>query len=311
MNHVLIVGSMALDTLETPFGSAQEIVGGAGVYASAAASFFSPVRLVGVVGDDYPSEALEALRSRNVDLSGVQVVPGGRSFRWSGRYEYDMNSAQTLATDLGVFADFHPVLPPAYRAAQYVFLANITPSLQLSVLDQITAPRFVMADTMNFWIESSRDDLLQVLGRVDMMLLNDAELRQLTGTPNLVRASQEVLAMGPRYVMVKKGEYGATLVSSEFSINLPCYPLPDVVDPTGAGDSFAGGFIGYLARAGVTDEAHLRRATAVATVMASRCVEAFGVAGLIATRPEDISHRYAALKSMVELSALGASPIGP
>lgn len=304
MSHVLVVGSLALDTVETPFGSVQDAIGGAGIYASAAASFFSPVRLVGVVGDDYPLQALEFLESRHVDLSGVQVVSGGRSFRWSGRYQYDMNAAETLSTELGVFAGFRPVLPQSYRSAEYVFLANITPSLQLSVLDQVDAPRFVMADTMNFWIEGSRADLLAVLARVDMMLLNDAELRQLTGTPNLTRASQEVLAMGPSYVMVKKGEYGATLVSSEFSINLPCYPLPDVVDPTGAGDSFAGGFIGYLARAGVSDEVHMRRATAVATVMASRCVEKFGLAGLIATSPEDISHRYAALRSMVELSAL-------
>jgi len=285
MSHVLIVGSLALDSLETPFGAARDVIGGAGVYASTAASFFSPVQLVGIVGDDYPLEALEFLESRQVDLQGVQIVSGGQSFRWAGRYEYDMNAAETLSTELGVFADFHPVLPEAYRSAQYVFLANITPAVQLSVLEQVEAPAFVMADTMNFWIESSREDLLRVLARVDMMLLNDAEIRQLTGIPNLARASQEVLAMGPRYVMVKKGEYGATLVSGDFSINLPCYPLPDVVDPTGAGDSFA-----------------VRRATAIATVMASRCVEQFGLAGLVVTSAEDLAHRYALLRSMVELS---------
>jgi sugar/nucleoside kinase (ribokinase family) len=304
MNRVLVVGSMALDTVETPFGRADDIIGGAGVYASTSASYFSPVDLVGVVGDDYPPEGLSFLQARGVDIAGVQVIAGGRSFRWAGRYEHDMSSAETLDTQLGVFAGFAPLLPDGYRSAKYVFLANITPSVQLSVLDQVAEPDFVMADTMNFWITGARADLLRVLSRVNMVLLNDAEIRQLTGTPNLAKASQEVLRMGPSYVMVKKGEYGATLVSSDFSFNLPCYPLPDVVDPTGAGDTFAGGFIGYLARAGVTDETHMRHATAIATVMASRCVEQFGLTGLAATTREDISRRYAALRSMVELEAL-------
>jgi sugar/nucleoside kinase (ribokinase family) len=304
MNHVLVVGSLALDTLETPFGRVEDAIGGAGVYASSAASFFSPVDLVGVVGDDYPPSALELLRQRRVDVAGVEAVPGGKSFRWSGRYQYDMSAAETLDTQLGVFADFSPTLPDGFRDARYVFLANITPAVQLAVLDQVRAPAFVMADTMNFWIEGARDDLLRVLSRVDMMLLNDAEIRQLTGIPNLARAAHEVLAMGPKYVMVKKGEYGATLVSRESSFNLPCYPLPNVVDPTGAGDTFAGGFIGYLARLGDDGEGQMRCATAIATVMASRCVEAFGLEGLISTTPAEICERYAALRDMVEFGEL-------
>jgi sugar/nucleoside kinase (ribokinase family) len=304
MNRVLIVGSLALDSLQTPFGRVDDTVGGAGVYASTSASFFSPVDLVGVIGDDYPGEALDFLAQRQVDTRGVEIVPGGKSFRWAGRYEYDMNSAETLDTQLGVFGDFSPTLPADYMDADYVFLANITPAVQLAVLDQVRAPQFVMADTMNFWIEGAREDLLKLLARVDMMLLNDAEIRQLTGTPNLARAALQVLDMGPRYVMVKKGEYGATLVSRDFSFNLPCYPLPDVVDPTGAGDTFAGGFIGYLARMGDGTESHMRRATAIATVMASRTVEAFGLQGLAATTQEEISRRYAALKDMVEFEEL-------
>lgn len=304
MNRVLIVGSLALDTLETPFGRADNIVGGAGLYASTSASFFSPVNLVGVIGDDYPRTALEFLNRRHVDTAGVEVIPGGQSFRWAGRYEYDMNSAETLDTQLGVFGSFSPTLPASYGEAKYVFLANITPAVQLAVLDQVRNPHFVMADSMNFWIQGAREDLLKVLARVDLMLLNDAELRQLTGTPNLAKAALEVLDMGPRYVMVKKGEYGATLVSRDFSFNLPCYPLPDVVDPTGAGDTFAGGFIGYLARMGDGSEAQMRCATAVATVMASRTVEAFGLEGLAATTEDDICARYADLKGMVEFEHL-------
>ncbi|MEI6500793.1 MAG: PfkB family carbohydrate kinase, partial [Armatimonadota bacterium] len=283
-----------------------DILGGAALYASTAASFFAPVNVVGVVGDDYPVEALEFLRERGVDTTGVEVVTGGKSFRWAGRYEYDMNSAQTLDTQLGVFGDFSPKVPEAYQQASHVFLANITPSVQSAVLDQVDPGCFVMADTMNFWISSAREDLLKVLSRVDLMLLNDAEIRQLTGTPNLAKAAREVLAMGPRYVVIKKGEYGATLVSAEGSFTLPCYPLQAVLDPTGAGDTFAGGFVGYLAWTGSCEEQDLRQATAIGTVMASRVVESFGLESLAATTNEEIYARYFALKSMVHFEELPA-----
>ncbi len=305
MAEVLIVGSMALDTIETPFGRGEDIVGGAGVYSAIAASFFAPVNLIGVVGDDYPQESLDFLADRGISLDGVVVVPGGRTFRWAGRYQYDMSSAETLDTQLGVFADFDPRVPESYHHSRYVFLANILPSVQLAVIEQIGDGCFVIADTMNFWIERARDDLYKVLERVDLMLLNDSEARQLTGQPNLARAAEEVLKMGPRYVVIKKGEYGATLVSEAGgSFTLPCYPLQDVRDPTGAGDSFAGGFIGYLAWAGQCGDPDLRQATAIGTVMASRCVESFGLDTLAATTTRDIYDRYFALKRMVEFQEL-------
>lgn len=306
MSDIVIVGSLALDSIETPFGKVEDCIGGAGVYASTAASFFSKIGLVGVVGDDYPQESLEFLCSRGVDCAGVKIVEGGKTFRWAGKYEYDMNSAETLDTQLGVFGDFAPVVPEAYQGARYVFLANILPSVQLSVLDQVDAGCFVMADTMNFWIENAREDLLKVLSRVDLMLLNDGEIRQLTGTPNLAKAAQEILALGPRYVVIKKGEYGSTLVSEAGSFTLPCYPLQEVLDPTGAGDSFAGGFIGYLAWADRCEDPDLRQAMAIGTVMASRCVESFGLERLAGTSVEEIYERYFALKGMVEFQELPA-----
>ncbi|MBU0610686.1 MAG: sugar kinase [Armatimonadetes bacterium] len=305
MAEVLIVGSMALDTIETPFGRGENIVGGADVYSAIAASFFAPVNLIGVVGDDYPQESLDFLADRGISLDGVVVVPGGKTFRWAGRYQYDMSSAETLDTQLGVFADFAPRVPESYHHSRYVFLANILPSVQLAVIEQIGDGCFVIADTMNFWIERARDDLYKVLERVDLMLLNDSEARQLTGQPNLARAAEEILKMGPRYVVIKKGEYGATLVSEAGgSFTLPCYPLQDVRDPTGAGDSFAGGFIGYLAWAGQCGDPDLRQATAIGTVMASRCVESFGLDTLAATTTRDIYDRYFALKHMVEFQEL-------
>lgn len=306
MSEILVVGSLALDTVETPFGRVENALGGAALYASTAASFFAPVKVVGVVGEDYPVEALEYLRCRGVDTAGVETIPSGKSFRWSGRYEYDMNSAETLDTQLGVFADFAPEVPEDYRSPSHVFLANITPSVQLAVLDQVDPACFIMADTMNFWISSAREDLLKVLSRVDLMLLNDSEIRQLTGTPNLAKAAREVLAMGPRYVVIKKGEYGATLVSEEGSFTLPCYPLQEVLDPTGAGDTFAGGFVGYLAWSGSCEDPDLRQATAVGTVMASRVVESFSLDALAATTNDEIYARYFALKSMVNFEELPA-----
>ena len=303
---VLIVGSVALDSVETPFGKVERAIGGAGTYASVAASLLAPVRLVGIIGDDFPQDALDMLAARGVDLQGVERVAGGKSFHWSGRYHDDMNTRDTVATELNVFADFNPRLPEGYRETPYVFLANIQPSLQLSVLDQIKSPRFVMLDTMDLWIEGAREELLQLMGRVDLALMNDAEARQLTGTPNLAKAADEVLKLGPKYVVIKKGEYGASLVSAEGHFSLPCYPLPDVRDPTGAGDSFAGGLIGLMAWLGATDEVALRQALACGTVLASACVQDFSISALQRLTVDDLYERYEELRKMVEFDQLPA-----
>lgn len=302
-NNVLIVGSMALDTVETPFGRVEDAVGGAGVYAATAASLLTPVCLVGIIGDDFPEAALSDLEKRGVDLAGVQRVPGAQSFRWSGEYHYDMGEADTRDTQLNVLADFDPILPVAWQDCGFVFLANIQPSLQLKVLDQVNSPVLTMSDTMNFWIENARDDLLEVLSRVDVAAMNDAEIRQLTGQPNLARAAQEILQMGPQYLVLKKGEYGVSLVSAYGHFSLPCYPLPTVIDPTGAGDSFAGGFIGFLAWLGQVEEEHLRQALAIGTVTASACVEDFSVNGLRRLTVTHLYRRYEALREMVHFAA--------
>lgn len=301
---VLIVGSIALDSVETPFGKVERALGGAGTYAAVAASLLAPVRLVGIIGDDFPQDALDMLAERGVDLEGVARILGGKSFHWAGRYDYDMNVRETLATELNVFADFAPDLPEPYRATPYVFLANIQPRLQLAVLDQIASPRLVVCDTMDFWIEGAREELLQVLARVDIALMNDAEARQLTGRSNLARAAREVLEMGPRYVVIKQGEYGAALVSREAQFSLPCYPLPDVRDPTGAGDSFAGGLIGFMAWLDAEDETALRQALACGTVLASACVQDFSLRGLQGLTVETLYRRYEELRAMVEFCEL-------
>ncbi|NLO72973.1 MAG: sugar kinase [candidate division WS1 bacterium] len=301
MSDVLIVGSLALDSVTTPFGDREESWGGAALYSAAAASLLSPVHLVGVIGEDFPAAALEVLAARGVSLDGVQSVPGGKSFRWAGEYTYAMDAATTLDTQLNVFADFNPHVPTSARGAEFVFLANITPVLQLQVLDQMTSPRLVLCDTMNYWIENAREDLLRVLARVDGAAMNDAEVRQLTGTPNLCRAAAEILSLGPRFLLLKKGEYGASLITRQGHFALPSYPLPNVLDPTGAGDSFAGGFIGFLAWVGSTEEATLRQALAIGTVTASACVEAFSWDALLQLTDQDLYSRYEELREMVRL----------
>lgn len=299
---VLIVGSLAIDDIETPFGKVDDIVGGAGYYASIAAGLFSPVRLVGVVGEDFPPSAFELLGGRGVNIEGVEIVPGGKSFRWAGRYHTDMNARDTLDTQLNVFADFNPILPQSYRDSRYVFLANIMPELQLSVLDQISPGAFVACDTMNFWIEGSRDALVEVLRRVDLVLMNDGEVRQFAGNPNITQAAETILELGPSYVAVKMGEYGAALISKTSRFHLPCCPLRHFEDPTGAGDSFAGGLMGYLAWANSTDEAELRTAVAFGTIAASFTCETFGPEALLATTPQAIYERYETLAAITEFS---------
>ncbi|MHB1094895.1 MAG: PfkB family carbohydrate kinase [Gemmatimonadaceae bacterium] len=295
---LLVVGSVALDSVETPFGKADEVLGGSATYFSASASHQSPVQLVGVVGDDYPVERLEALRERGIDLTGLEQAEG-ESFRWRGRYRHDLNSAETLETRLGVFSHFRPKLPEQFRTAQYVFLANIDPRLQLQVLEQVEKPRFVACDTMNFWIESRRGDLLDLLGRVDLITLNDGEARQLTEQSNLVQAARWILARGPKTVLIKKGEHGAFMFTRDSIFYAPAYPLEAVFDPTGAGDSFAGGFMGYLARTDDLSDANLRRAVVIGSAMGSFVVEAFSITRLLSVTRDDIDRRVADFHRLV------------
>jgi sugar/nucleoside kinase (ribokinase family) len=277
---VLVVGSVALDSVETPFGKATDVLGGSATFFAASASLLAPVQVVGVVGDDYPLEKLDPLRRREVDLSGLEQAEG-RSFRWRGRYRHDLNSAETLETHLGVFSSFRPKIPETFRRAPFVFLGNIDPRLQLDVLQQVERPRLVACDTMNFWIESRRPDLLELLKHVDLITLNDAEARQLSEHNNLLKAARWILDRGPKHVIIKKGEHGAFMFTSKTVFFAPAYPLEDVFDPTGAGDSFAGGFMGYLARTGDLSEENMRRAVVYGSAMGSFAVEKFSIERLL------------------------------
>lgn len=299
---VLVVGSVALDSVETPFGKADDVLGGSGTYFSSSASHFAPVQLVGVVGSDYPTEKLEPLAARGVDLRGVERAEG-ESFRWRGRYRHDLNSAETLETRLGVFSHFRPNIPAEFRQAPFVFLANIDPRLQLDVLAQVERPKLVACDTMNFWIESRRSDLLALLKRVDLITLNDAEARQLTEKANLVKAARWIMAQGPRYVIIKKGEHGAFMFQGDSIFYAPAYPLEDVFDPTGAGDAFAGGFIGYLARTGDLGEASLKRAVVYGSAMGSFAVEKFSNERLLEITAADIERRVREFHRLVAFDA--------
>ncbi len=288
---VLIVGSVALDSVRTPFGEAEDALGGAASYASVSASFFAPVRMVAVVGEDFPEEHVAEFARRRIDLRGLSRAPGS-TFRWAGYYEYDLNQAHTTDTQLNVFASFRPELPEEYRHSPFVFLANIDPELQLAVLDQVRQPQLVACDTMNYWITSAREKVLKVLARVDVALMNDAEARQLTGESNVIAAARQILNFGPGAVIIKKGEHGALMFSREARFAAPSYPLEEVNDPTGAGDTFAGGFMGYLARCGECDDSALRRAIISGSVMASFTVEDFSLRRLFRLTAEEIAERY-------------------
>lgn len=295
---VLVVGSVALDSVETPFGKADDVLGGSGTYFSASASHQTAVQLVGVVGDDFPVEKLQALADRGVDLAGLERAPG-ESFRWRGRYRHDLNSAETLETRLGVFSHFRPKIPVQFQSARYVFLGNIDPRLQLDVLRQVTQPKFVACDTMNFWIESRRDDLLALLAHVNVLTVNDGEARQLTECVNLVQAARWILDRGPQTVVIKKGEHGAFMFTRSSVFFAPAYPLETVFDPTGAGDSFAGGFVGYLARTDDLSDANLRRAVIHGSAMGSFVVEGFSITRLLEVTRADIAARVAAFHELV------------
>ena len=296
---VLVVGSVALDSVETPFGKADHVLGGSGTFFSASASHLAPVQLVGVIGNDYPIDDLrKAFARRPIDLSGLEQQDGA-SFRWRGRYRHDLNMAETLETHLGVFSNFRPKIPEQFRNAPFVFLGNIDPRLQLEVLEQVSKPKLVACDTMNFWIESRRPDILRLLERVDLITLNDAEARQLTEEFNLVKAARWIMARGPKHVLIKKGEHGAFMFTSDSIFFAPAYPLESVFDPTGAGDSFAGGFMGYLARTGDLSEANLRRAVVYGSAMGSFAVEKFSVQRLLEITPNDIQRRVADFHKLV------------
>ena len=295
---VLVVGSVALDSVETPFGKADDVLGGSANFFSASASLLTKVSVVGVVGSDYPIEKLEPLKKRGVDFSGLERAEGP-SFRWRGRYRHDLNSAETLETHLGVFSHFSPKIPEKLRDSQYVFLANIDPRLQMDVLEQIKKPKLVAFDTMNFWIQSRRPDLLKLLGRVDLVTLNDAEARQLTEKFNLVQAAQWILSRGPRHVIIKKGEHGAFMFTEKSIFFAPAFPLESVFDPTGAGDSFAGGFIGYLATTGDLSEANMRRAVIYGSVMGSFAVEKFSIDRLVSVTRAEIDQRVREMRKLV------------
>jgi sugar/nucleoside kinase (ribokinase family) len=288
---VLVVGSVALDSVETPFGKAEHVLGGSGTFFSASASHLAPVQLVGVIGTDFPVDELRRrLSGRPIDLAGLECAEGA-SFRWRGRYRHDLNMAETLETHLGVFSNFRPKIPEKFRSAPFVFLGNIDPRLQLEVLEQVAKPKLVACDTMNFWIESRRPDLMALLEQVDLITLNDAEARQLTDEYNLVRAARWIMAHGPRHVVIKKGEHGAFMFTHENIFFAPAYPLESVFDPTGAGDSFAGGFMGYLARSGDLSEQNLRRAVVYGSAMGSFAVEKFSIDRLLEITSDDIRRR--------------------
>lgn len=294
---LLVVGSIALDNVETPFGRADDALGGSATFFTAAASCLCPVRVVGVVGDDFPESGLDFFRERDVDIAGLEHA-AGESFRWSGVYSYDLNSRETLETRLGVFATFTPRIPDAFRQSEWVFLGNIDPELQLDVLRQIERPRLVACDTMNFWIEGKRDALLSLLKQVDLLMVNDSEARELSGDYNLARAARWIQEHGPRYVIIKKGEHGAILFTPSSVFFAPGYPLEEVFDPTGAGDAFAGGLMGALARCGSATDADLRRAVVYGSAMGSFAVERFSVDRFRGLRPDEVEERVRSFRQM-------------
>jgi cytidine kinase len=302
---LLVVGSIALDTVKTPVEEHTDQLGGSASYAALGASFFTPVNLVGVVGDDFPESEWEFWKSHKIDARGVQRA-GGRTFRWSGEYAWDLNTRETRSVALNVFETFSPALPDDYRATPFVLLANIAPSLQSHVLEQMTQPRFVVADTMDLWIQTTRADLDALLPRVDLLILNDSEAREMTKETSLIRAGRKIRGLGPRYVAIKKGEHGALLFGNEEFFSCGAYPLEDIHDPTGAGDTFAGGLAGYLA-AHVTERITfeiLRQGMIYGSVLASFCVEAFSLERLRKLTENEISERYRMFKLMSQFEAL-------
>ena len=298
--QLVVVGSIGIDTIETPAARRESILGGSASYACAAASFFTRPGLVGVVGTDFPAGYVEMYGKFGIDLAGLQTVEG-QTFKWSGVYEENMDNRRTISTELNVFASFQPELPPSYRHSPFLFLANISPQLQLHVLDQIRKPKFVVMDTMDLWINTARDALIEVIRRVDLLTVNESEARHLTGEKTLLKAAKMLLGFGPKYVLVKKGEHGSLLVTQDSLFMMPAYPLEEVHDPTGAGDSFAGGFIGSLAAASKITRKAIRQSMAYGSVVASFGVEAFSLDRLCTLTREQIEQRAALFREMMRL----------
>ncbi len=300
---LLVVGSVAFDSVKTPFGKVDEVLGGSGTYFSVSASFFTDVCLVAVVGEDFPDEHITMLNGHKIDTAGLEKRPG-KTFRWKGFYEYDLNTAHTLDTQLNVFADFKPDLPENYRDCEYVFLANIDPELQSLVLDQVKNPKMVACDTMNFWIEGKIEALKKTLSRVNMLIINDGEVRELAGEPNVIKAARKILEWGPTMLIVKRGEYGALMIDKESIFSAPAYPLEFVFDPTGAGDTFAGGFMGYLSSNGNLDSNLMRQAIIYGSTMASFNVEDFSLNRIRKLNRDEIDTRFRFFKKMTHFEDL-------
>ncbi len=297
---LLVVGSVALDSIFTPFGETADALGGSAVYFAVAGSVLHPVQVVGVVGGDYPVHELERLSARGIDWSGVERAQG-QSFRWKGKYSYDLQSRETLETRLGVFAHFQPKIPDAFRAAEYVFLGNIDPGLQIGVLSQVQKPKLVVCDTMNYWIQSKKSVLIELLSRVDVLMVNDSEARELSGDWNIHRAGRWILSQGPSRVVIKQGEYGALLIERSRTFYVPAFPLETVFDPTGAGDAFAGGFMAYLARTGSLGDDNIRRAMVYGAAMGSYAVEQFGIRGFDRIALADVEARVRAFQDLTHV----------
>lgn len=290
---LLVVGSLALDTIETPFGKVENALGGSAVYISVSASYFvKPVRLVGVVGSDFPESAISFLENCDIDLEGLQIVNHGKTFRWGGRYHYDLNIRDTLFTELNVFEHFKPIIPESYKKSSYICLGNIDPVLQQCVISQIEKPKLVVGDTMNFWINGKRNELVKALEMMDVIVLNDSETRLLANEPNLIRAARSIMKMGPKMVIIKKGEHGAMLITPNLVFSAPAYPLENINDPTGAGDAFAGGFIGWIAKTDDLSEENLKRAVIYGSTLASFCVEEFSIERLKSLSYFEIKDRF-------------------
>jgi sugar/nucleoside kinase (ribokinase family) len=298
---LISVGTMAFDAIETPFGKTDKIIGGSAMYvAYAASNFVRPIYQVSIVGSDFPEEEMKELKKRGVQLEGVEIVPGKKSFFWSGRYHEDMNTRDTLVTDLNVLADFNPRIPDSYQGSEFLMLGNLAPATQISVINQLKKrPKLIVMDTMNFWMEIAMPELEEVLKHVDMLMVNDAEARQLTGQFSLVKAAKSIMDMGPSFLIIKKGEHGALLFHGKEVFFAPALPLEEVFDPTGAGDTFAGGFIGHLAKTGDISFENMKRAIIVGSAMASFCVEKFGPTRLKEINQEDISRRIQQFKDLV------------
>ena len=296
---LLVVGSLALDSVETPETTREDVLGGSATFFSYAASYFTGVKLVGVVGEDWPAEHTELLRKRNIDITGLQVVAGAKTFRWRGKYAPNMNDRETLEVHLNVFGDFNPVLPEEYRHSEYLFLANGPPALQRRVLDQLPNAKLRICDTMDLWISTARDELLDLLKRVDGLVMNDNEARLLADDENLVRAGHTIRELGPKFVVIKKGEHGAMFFSRDETYVMPAFPTPEVVDPTGAGDSFAGGMMGYIASCGETSPRVLKEALAYGTIVASFNVEDFSLDRMQTIERADVDRRLAQYRRML------------